>query len=185
MPYDKETHLDEDDIIRAVVDQKDLPQSLQHHLADCPSCQARYRKLSGPLFQLGRIAQDLVPGPKHSIVLPEPSRSKRLWFLPWQWPSFVTGGLAITAVLAFLLWFQLSTTHTPSPWELLDQEMTEDQNFMSEIRLLEEYALPQIYSHISGEFTSEDREAFEQFLIPTLQEDTHSQNSMKEVHDVA
>ena len=47
MKVDSEHHLDEDQIIQAVVDAADLPVAVRDHLAKCPHCLKKRRALPG------------------------------------------------------------------------------------------------------------------------------------------
>jgi len=67
-------HLDEDQIIVSIVDEKDLPKKLKGHLEACPVCQERRGALMAQLEGMGHMAKELTPRPQ-SISLPEPKVS--------------------------------------------------------------------------------------------------------------
>ena len=181
MSQQKNGHLDDEQIIQAVVDETDLPAPLRTHLADCSQCRVKKERLSQSLLHLGRMAQNLAPSPRQGIMLPAEKASRAFWLQAWQWRSLLTAGVAVALVVAVVWWKGPVTTTPESQQALLGDEMREDEELMTEIRWLEEHALPLTYSDISGEYSSSSDDEFMEFLIPDTHNDTLSRDTAEEV----
>jgi len=83
----QEVHLNEDQIIRAVVDGNDLTASEQNHLAKCSTCQKGKQEFEQVLIRMGDISQELLPSSRRRFI-PISQKSRRLF--RWQ-PALVTG----------------------------------------------------------------------------------------------
>lgn len=184
MSQKEELHLNEHQIIQAIVDATDLPCSLQDHLNTCPMCLTQKELFSGLLSQLGHKSKVLSPPYRKRVTLAEARGAKRPWSLAWNWQRLLVAGLSCAMVLAVLWW--------TSPFKILPEwqeskaydEMWEDYRMMDEIVWLEEHALPQVYFDISGESASVISEEFIRFLIPHIQNDAFHQFKTKEVQHV-
>jgi len=64
-------HLEEDDILQAVIDDKDLSALQQQHLGECAQCRQRKAQLEQELARLGQLAERYAPKPQKRIVLAE------------------------------------------------------------------------------------------------------------------
>jgi hypothetical protein len=184
MSQKEELHLNEQQIIQAVVDVTDLPFSLQDHLNTCPMCLAQKERFSGLLSQLGHKSKVLSPTYRKRVTLTETNGTKRPWLWAWNWQRLLVAGLSCAMVLAVLWW--ASPFKIPPEWQESKayHEMWEDYRMMAEIVWLEEHALPQVYFDISGESAPLISEEFIQFLIPHIQNDAFHQFKTKEVQYV-
>ena len=101
MSFKKENHLDEDQLIRAIVDETDLSPSVRDHLSSCPLCRAGMEQIEQDLTDLGKVAERLAPAKHREVSLPAwgPSRVNQ-WFLNWRL-SF--GAIAAAASSALTL----------------------------------------------------------------------------------
>ncbi|MES0350366.1 MAG: hypothetical protein ABUK19_06570, partial [Desulfobacteria bacterium] len=70
MSTDKDLHLDEDQLLWAVVEENELPLPLQEHLSACPQCRANKERFEGDLARLGQMAERFAPSPKGPVSLP-------------------------------------------------------------------------------------------------------------------
>ena len=84
MNSDSTIHLDENELIQAVVDASDLPESVQAHLAACIQCLNVKKSFEQELTNLGKMAEQFTPKPQRRIILPvKAPRSKFFDF--WDW----------------------------------------------------------------------------------------------------
>jgi hypothetical protein len=164
---DNKEHLDEQQLIQAVVDENDLPQPMQKHLASCDQCRLSKDGFEQDLARLGQIAARYAPQPRKKITLPvhevRPNR--------WAWVNWrhAIGAVATVAVIVFVFWGSttmwnpagIKTAGTPA-------ELSEARRFMTEVDMLVENALPPLYLEISAESKPNYDEAFYQFLIPQI-----------------
>jgi hypothetical protein len=131
-------HLGEDHILQAVIDDTDLSMLQQQHLAECSQCQSHRERLENELKHLGQLAERYAPEPLRRInVADDRARS------PFSIRRFAVSAAADLA-----------------------QDMVEAERLMTEVNVLVENALPQVYLDIVGETNLNMDEDFIDFLIP-------------------
>ena len=96
----KEIHLNEDQLIRFVVDENDLTGTERDHLSTCPVCRGEKERFEQELTSLGRLAKSFAPLPKQKIR-PFFQVSRRSW--SWK-PLFAVGFAAILLMIG-IWWF--------------------------------------------------------------------------------
>ncbi len=162
-------HLTEDQVIRAVVDETELPADLGAHLTGCPECRERKNRLELELAALGEAASKLAPRPRRSVVLPEREEKAQGWFgghHSWALASAVCAVLVVFFV-GWNFFVRLPQEHLAG----VEMEMQQDEQFMAEINELVENPLPQVYRAISGEGYAEVDEDLMDFVIPEAGEE--------------
>jgi len=171
MNSDSMQHLSEDQIIQAVVDMNDLPQTLQLHLAECSQCLADKNGFEREMALLGQQAKRLAPDPRRRIILPAPkSRNVIGNLLDWR---NLTAAAATVAAVFILVWGTnlVRNLSDPEPSRLA-AEMVEAEILMTEVNTLVDNALPPFYLEISGENNAAYDDEFFQFLIPNTEDNT-------------
>ncbi len=170
MSSDRNNHLKEELIIRALIDETDLPEAARQHLASCPVCRGKKEKLEQELVMFGRNAKEYSPAPKRRISLPEKSRRDAVgWFWNWQAAS---GMAAVAAVILVVIsWNALFRAQPKLPMVATTQELIAAEEFMTEVDLLVNNALPAVYQDISGESYSEIDEEFIDYIMPATFDD--------------
>ncbi|UCD78121.1 MAG: hypothetical protein JSW26_22340 [Desulfobacterales bacterium] len=166
-------HLDEDQLIQAVVDASDLPASAQTHLTGCDQCRAGKESFEQELVHLGQMAQRFAPKPQRQIVLPPP-KTERTLLRFFDWRSMAVA-VATVAAVVIVVW---GTNFVRGIYEHRaanrTAEMIEAERLMTEVNTLVDNALPTIYLEISGEKNDDYDEEFYQFLIPSTKEENLS-----------
>jgi hypothetical protein len=169
----KNNHLDDDQLLWAVVEEAELPASVGAHLSSCPQCFARKERLEQKLARLGQKAEIFAPLHRKKVSLSlDEVRSPHWW--SWGWRTALAVSLA---VILIAIWS--SNIFVPSSDTLitrLNQEMLEDERFMAEISLLEENALPSLFEDISQEGNSVFDEEFMEFVVPSVEDEIRSHN---------
>lgn len=168
MTFNKGFHLNEDQILRAVVDEADLPRPVREHLSTCPLCQKNKERLEQDLKRLGQMAERFSPLPGKRVSLPEPTPRGGM---DWSWNRRVAFGVAaMTALLIIFVWWSplLRTTHETGTGTLI-QEFWESDRLMTDVSMLVENALPPVFLDITGEPDSEFDEEFMQFVVPPIE----------------
>ena len=162
-------HLDEDQLIQAVVDANDLPPSAQAHLAECSQCLAERNSFELQMTTLGQKAEQYAPRPQRRIMLPPQEARNPLWNL-LDWRSLAAAAATITAVF-IVVWGTNTIRNLSEPGTgNLAAEMLEAERLMTEVNTLVDNALPPFYLELSGEKKSDYDEEFYQFLIPTIED---------------
>lgn len=164
-------HLDEDQLVRAVVDESELPVAVRDHLSVCSTCRAEKERLERDLARLGQMAKHFAPSSGKRVVLPlEKPKGFRRWF--WNWRMVLVTGVAAVGVIVVALWFVLFMTAPEKGVATLAREMWEDERFMGDVTLLEENALSPIHQNITGEFYPVLDEEFMEFVVPSVEDIT-------------
>ncbi|RLC18500.1 MAG: hypothetical protein DRI57_08340 [Deltaproteobacteria bacterium] len=160
------THLSEEQIICAVVDEQDLPAAVQHHLSACPMCQDKKQQFDRALNTLEEMTEAFSPLPQRKIRLPDhqPFFGKITWF-PVRIPAFAAG-LALF-LLTLSIWYpgNLEVSKEKMRAQVL-REAELSPPLMKEINALEEYTLPDLCQEISGESYGYFTNEFMDFVVP-------------------
>ena len=159
-------HLNEDRIIRAIIDEGDLPDSLREHLGRCNRCQTEKERLEHDLDCLGRMAKRFSPLPDIGLALSAVRvRHSAQWF--WRWQTAL--GAAMVAAIIVIIWWSVperSIIVHPVITEMIIPETWGVDSMMIETSGLSENVLPQVYLDISGETESGSYEEFIEFVVP-------------------
>jgi len=173
MSFNKENHPDEEQLIRAIVDEAKLPDSLREHLSLCLRCRAGIKKIERDLNNLGQTARQLSPATHRKISLPveEPSRIYR-WLHDWR-VSF--GAIATAAVVVLVIWLTIpSTILYEDSLDIMAQITWDDDVLITEINMRTQNAMPQVYLDIIGEYHVGIDDEFIKFVIPDFETDSLS-----------
>ena len=166
-------HLNEKQLVQAVVDQTDLPDAVQAHLAECSQCLTGKTKFELEMTTLSQKAELFAPKPQRRIFLPVPE-AKKPFRKMFAWPNLAAAAATVTAVF-ILVWGTNLVRNLSEPGaENLKAEMVEAERLMTEVNTLVDNALPSIYLVISGENNVDYNEDFYQFLIPTVEDNALS-----------
>ena len=161
-----ESHLGEDDMLQAVIDDTDLSALQQQHLAECSQCRSNRERLENELAHLGQMAERYAPEPLRRIkVEHDKVRS------PSSIRGFAFSAAAVAAVLVVVWATFLIRSQQQSRVGNLAQNMVEAERLMTEINVLVENALPQVYLDIVADTDLILDEDFIDFLIPTSEDD--------------
>ncbi len=155
-------HLNEDEIIMAVVDTTDLDQRQQRHLADCGHCRSQIEALSGDLKKMAQMAEATCP----AVTKPFRAPVKDSGALDWL-PSGrkLASGLAV-AVACIIIGGLYLQSQLSNRSERFARELAEAEQLMLQVDRLVENPLPETIMTISAEGVVEHDEKFFRFLIP-------------------
>lgn len=171
MKSDSMQHLDEHQLIQAVVDAADLPQSVQAHLAECSHCLAGQHNFERALTKLGQKAEQYAPRPQRRIVLPV-QKSKNPFGNLLNWHNLMAAAATVAAVFILVWGTNIARNFSERRTENLTAEMRDAEKLMTEVNTLVDNPLPSIYLEIAGEKKPDYDEEFYQFLIPTMDDKT-------------
>ena len=172
MSADAAAHIPEDRILHIVAEPGDLPSAEREHLARCRHCRTMLHALEDDLARFRQQAIAAAPKPTRRFVLPgdpSPARSMRGW--RWGWAAV---GTALSAALV-VLFLQLGPDR---PLQDLPSQTTPRAEWkdpeMIEVYRLAENPLPEAYLALSESLEGGYDEAFIDFLIPPLEDDSVS-----------
>ncbi|MDX1775586.1 MAG: hypothetical protein R3297_03295 [Desulfobulbales bacterium] len=173
MKAEKSFHLQEEQIISATIDEKELSGEYQQHLLVCPDCKHKVVRLKDELHWFGQKAKEAVPPFSSAVRLPVPKPAaatpKNGW-LPFA-------GAAAMAGLAVFFYFMGPATLDPGKLTIQQSQvyMLEDESLMREISEMVEYPMFEDMYEITGENIMGFDEDFMQFVVPEAQEDFQSE----------
>ncbi|MDY6955052.1 MAG: hypothetical protein SWE60_26420 [Thermodesulfobacteriota bacterium] len=173
----KETHLKEADLLKALVDETDLPALSREHLKTCHLCRSEKDRLELALAELGHRAERFAPSPRRKVALPVHESAARALSWDWNWRRTLVAGM-VTAVAAIIVVYGAISFKDVQEAKLaaLTQEIWEDDLFMTEVSALSENALPLFCSEVSGESYPDFDEEFMDFVVPSTETDLVSRN---------
>lgn len=157
-------HLEDDLLIRFIVDEKEMAAEGAAHLNKCKVCSEKKIALESRLLRLGEMADSLAPLPLKKVALSkEDDRGSN--FLNWKHSL----ALAVSAVLVISsLWFAMPESgKAPPSAEELALEETNKELLMAEVMALEESALPDLYIYIAGESDDSEYDSFIDYVFPS------------------
>jgi hypothetical protein len=169
-------HLSEDQIIRAVIDETEVPGDTMNHLAQCPVCRGEKLRLERNLAALGDAASRFVPRPKRAITLPDNDKRALGWFAGKH--SWVLASTACAALLLFLVGWNFFVRFPQNRLAGVQEEIQKDAQFMAQVDDLVENPLPQVYRAIAGEGYAEGDEDLMNFMFPETGEDSDDASSV-------
>jgi hypothetical protein len=163
----KSQHLNDDMIIKAIVDETDLSSEALAHLSGCKECFLKKEALAGDLSHFTSLAHEATPQPQRMIILEEAAKDNDP--LHWFSPAFATVIIVmiILAGLSFLL--PGSKPHIAEKTFTLAElttEMEKHSLFVSEVMELEENIMPEIYTALTGNADSDQYDEFMEFVFP-------------------
>ena len=173
MSNEKNNHLNEDQIIRAVVDESELSVSVRQHLGTCNQCRAQKAHLEKNLARLGQVARQFAPLPHKRLNLKAPETPPAIRW-SWNWKITLGTTLATVALFIFVWWASQGREmfETSSRENVIADEVKASESLMTEVNILSENALPQEYMDIAPETESEYSEEFINFIAPIIEDDS-------------
>jgi hypothetical protein len=104
-------HLNEAELLLAVVDAADLAAEQNAHLGACPVCRDAREHLQARFLSLGRTAREQAPAPTRPFRLPPQHAPAARWRFKPLWVA----GLAAAMVLAIMLGRSMVPSFSPAP----------------------------------------------------------------------
>jgi len=163
--HDPDLHLDDDELLRAMIDPSDLGAGRLAHLHSCRHCRHQTEALTASYRRLGQMARAMAPEPRQAFRLPADHAPGRPWYLKPAMALGVMGAL----VFAVTLWRPF-TRISPTPTPMVAEKFENDDRLMEEIDALVEDALPEKYRQLAalpGERSVEDLDAFIDWVVPS------------------
>jgi hypothetical protein len=163
-------HLLHEQIIWAVVDEKELSEGDQLHLMGCQLCQGLASQFMAELQVFGERAKLSVPPLTKVLQMPAPERSTAKY--RYSWIPFA-GAAAMAGLVLFFYFLGMDATSPKLITVQGPEDLLEDEYLMQEISEMVEYPLPEEMYEITGEALDFDDD-FLQFVVPDFQENSQS-----------
>ncbi len=175
MKVQKKTHLQEEQILWAVIDEKELGVDVRDHLLECSLCKTKVARFKDDLQEFGQQARQTVPPSSRQLKLPE-AKPAVFSHIPGWLP--ITAAAAIAGLVVFFYFMGLQTMTPPTEVTTLQSRVNnvEDETLMREISEMVDRPLSNNMYEISGD---DDENIFDddflQFAVPDIQDDFQSE----------
>jgi len=173
--HDPDLHLDDDELLRAMIDPSDLGAARQAHLHSCRHCRRQTEALTASYRRLGQMAREMAPEPRQAFRVPADKAPGRPRYLKPAMALGVMGAL----VFAVTLWRPF-TRISPTPTPMVAEKFENDDRLMEEIDALVEDALPEKYRQLAalpGERSVEDLDEFIDWVVPSPEDTDDGEQS--------
>jgi hypothetical protein len=168
-------HLQEEKILWAVIDEKELGGEEQQHLRECQHCRGKVEQIQADLQDFGQKARQAVPPFSRPVTLPV-EKSAAASHGPGWLPFFAAAAMAGFVVFFYFMGMK---PMEPPPAGLVtvqsQESLLEDETLMRQISELVEDPLYEDMYEITGENGTDIDEEFLQFIMPYIQDDFQSE----------
>lgn len=173
MKTQNHAHFKEAQIIKAVIDDRDLTEEEEKHLFECPTCKRKVVQFKDELQEFGQKAREAVPPFSQPVKLPPEKASITTHNTGWL-PFF--GAAAMVSLVVFFYFMGMTTTPPTQLTTLQNQEsLFEDEALMQEISDMVDNPLYEELYDLTGENGVGFEEDFLRFVVPDIQDDFQSE----------
>jgi hypothetical protein len=160
-------HLEEEQFIRAIIDESDLPEPVRRHLAACSVCGEKKQGLERELRTLGELAKRYTPSSSEGMVFPEKESSySRLW--NWQKTLAAAATTIAILVLVVSIWYGMPRIR-PQKADLEHYSSAkEEERLFAEATALEENPFSPFHRFVIGGSSPVFDEGFVDFVSTSL-----------------
>ena len=168
-------HIEEQRLIKFLVDGTPPSGPEEEHLARCSRCRTVIEDLQADLKTLRRASVRFTPKLEKRLTLPESvARPAGIRGMGRTWQ--VAAGSLVALCLAAVVWWQTAPWQpgTPPPQIATLPAPVASDPLMRETRMLADNAIPETYQAIIESLDGGFDEGFIEFVIPSLDEDSLS-----------
>jgi hypothetical protein len=161
------THLEEEQLIRAIVDQSDLPEPVRKHLSACSTCSEKKQDMERELRVLGELGQAYAPSPPRRMILPEKEPS---YFRLWTWQKTMAAAATVVAILVLIvaIWFRIPRIGPEKANLDVYHPATEEERRFIEASALEEDPFSPFHQFVIGGAYPVLDEGFVEFVSTSI-----------------
>lgn len=166
MNISNDSHLNKEQIYKAIIDESELLSSEREHLSGCSECRDELESFEKDLKLLGQTAEGFVPLSKNRMVFHEKKGKNSIF--GWR-----TSFAAAITILFFVI-----TMHSDSikllfsnKTDIVNSEIYSEDILMTEVNNLVENSLPAKYFFISDEDNMDYDKDFIDFVVPSVDDD--------------
>jgi len=175
MKSQEHKHLQEEQIIWAVIDEMELADADRQHLSTCLACRKKVDLIKEELQEFGENARRSVPPFTRTVTLPSEKPVAASGKTGWL-PFF--GATAMAGLVVFIYVMGMGNISPTQLTSLQNQEwLLEDEVLMQKISELVENPLYDEMYEISGENGIGFDDEFLEFVVPEIQEDFQSERN--------
>ena len=160
----KRSHLSEDELIVALIDEKDLPPDCYIHLSDCRECASAKEALHHQLSGIGRKAERLTPLLSKKLYLPQAEAKQRHRRRRYLTPAF--GSVFVIILVIMAVWRPGAfKTNKINP----GVHAQSDDILLMQVSALIDNPLPDAYREIADIAEPDMEEDVTDFIVPSIE----------------
>ena len=168
-----QSHLSEDELVVALIDEEDLPFHRHAHLSQCRECASKKETLHQQLNGIGQKAAYLTPLPSKKPCLPQTEAKQ--WYRPSGYlaPAFL--GSALVIVLAIMAAWWSGALHLPFKMNKIKLGVyaQSDDILLMQVSALIDNPLPDIYREVADivelDVELDMEEEMTDFIVPLVE----------------
>ncbi len=173
MKSENQSHLQEEQILWAVIDEKEIAGDELLHLHACPLCTKKVEQIKDGLQELGRKAMLAAPPVSRTVTLPGKKPTTNIHNAGWL-PFFGAAAMASFVVFFYIMGMKTLPPDNLSPLQV-QESLLEDESLMREISDMVDYPLSEDMYEITGDNGIGFDEDFLQFIVPDMEDDFQSE----------
>ncbi len=160
----KRSHLSEDELIVALIDEKDLPQDRYIHLSECRECSSAREAFHHHLSGIGRKAECLTPLLSKKLYLPQAEAKQRHIRRRYLTPAF--GSVFVIILVIMAVWLPGAfKTNKINP----GVHAQSDDILLMQVSSLIDNPLPDAYREIADLAEPDMEDDITDFIVPSIE----------------
>lgn len=178
MKTNNNIHLNDEELLSAVIDTGDLDSKKRAHLAACPACQKRKSAVEAPFVRMGDLAARFTPprpAGSPSIVQRQPGRN--IFGMGFRLRPMLAAAIGILLMVTWIGWQSGDRRRGGGSLDSAQLQKIDDAALMAEVEALIDGALPEAYRHIAGDPELRFTDDFMRFVAPLPEDDSLSFDS--------
>ncbi len=162
-------HLNEDQLIRLIIDPTDLPHSVRNHIDECDLCQTDKNRFEQELASFGRLAKTYAPTPRQKIYPSQQASGHFRNLMPFSagWRRLaLAGSITIILLIGVGLWqLPMNSSIDPSKMPTI-AEIIDEQLFVADIIPSEDSNLTETIQQVAYDANGYLEDEFVEFVAP-------------------
>ncbi len=179
MKQNPQGHLNDAEILKALIDEADLGAAERVHLSTCRTCRQKISDMEAPFLHLGRLASRSAPQPPKYRRVPVSSKRSKSPGWTFGWRPALASAVGVLLVVIFAGWYYGPWRPHRATLDAARMETTDDASLMAEVDALIDEALPEPYAFIAADDRPRFTDEFIRFVAPVPDRDSLTFNFKK------
>ncbi len=177
MKTDNRIHLNDEEILSAVIDESDLDPGKRAHLSACRACQERKDAVEAPFVRMGGLASRYTPRPAGSPSIVQRQPGRNIFGMGFRLRPMLAAAIGILLMVTWIGWQSGDRRRGAGSLDSAQLQKIDDAALMAEVEALIDGALPEAYRYIAGDPEPRFTEDFMRFVAPLSEDDSLSFDS--------
>ncbi|MBW1777896.1 MAG: hypothetical protein JRI76_09930 [Deltaproteobacteria bacterium] len=177
MKTNNSIHLNDEEILSAVIDTGDLDTKKRVHLSACPACQERKSAVEAPFVRMGDLASRYTPRPAGSPSIVQRQPGRNIFGMGFRLRPMLAAAIGILLMVTWIGWQSGDRRRNAGSLDSAQLQKIDDAALMAEVDALIDGALPEAYRYIAWDPEPRFTDDFIQFVAPLPEDDSLSLDS--------